>query len=309
MRIFIKALLLCDCMDSHILDCYIRAGKIASKVREKSRKWVREGERLLDVAEKIEAEIKSLGGVPAFPVNISVNDVAAHFTPTEADKNAFKKDDVVKIDLGAHIEGCIADTAATIYLGSGKSEKSLVAASESALKAALALATPGRKIPEISAKIEETIRSHGFVPVSNLSGHYLGMYEVHASPSIPNVRTASQAVLSEGEVIAIEPFATTGAGYVKETGRVMIFSFAKAKPARLPAARAVLEFAKGLGGLPFASRWIREPAGLVKDRALSELVALGALHAYPVLKEESGGLVSQAEHTVIVGKKPRVTTE
>ncbi len=296
-------------MEPHILDCYIRAGKIASKVMEKSRKWVREGERLLDVAEKIEAEIISLGGRPAFPVNISVNEVAAHYTPTERDAGVFGKGDMVKIDLGVHIDGCIADTAATIYLGSGKREKALLAASESALKAALALATPGRKISEISAKIEETICSHGFIPVSNLSGHYLGRYAIHASPGIPNVRTASQATLSEGDVIAIEPFATTGAGSVKDTGRVMIFSSAKAKPARLPAARAVLEFAKSLNGLPFASRWIREPAGFVKDRTLSELVALGALYAYPVLKEEKGGLVSQAEHTVIVGEKPRVTTE
>lgn len=295
-------------MDADILDCYLRAGKIASAVREKSRRWVRNGERLLDAAEKIESEIRLLGGIPAFPVNISVNDIAAHYTPIDADEKIFGNEDIVKIDIGVHVDGYIADTAATIYLGEDLKKKALVQASKNALDSAIALATPGRKISEISAKIEEIIRSSGFVPVSNLSGHYLGRYIVHASPSIPNIRTDSPGILADGDAIAIEPFATTGAGSVKETGRAMIFSAAKIRPARLPAARRILGFAGGLSGLPFASRWIKEPRGVLQDRALSELVSVGALHAYPVLKEVAGGLVSQAEHTIIVGEKPKITT-
>lgn len=295
-------------MDPHIFECYIRAGKIASNVREKSRKWVAEGEKLLDVAEKIEGEIISLGGQPAFPVNISVNEIAAHYTPVENDTKVFCHDDIVKIDIGVHVEGYIADTAATIYLGTDAKKKALVSATDSALDAALALSTPGRKIADIAAKIEEIIRGAGFAPITNLSGHYLGRYIIHGSPSIPNIRTDMRAVLSEGDVIAIEPFATFGAGSVKDTGRAMIFSSGAEKPVRNPAGRQILKFARNTQGMPFASRWIKDSHGSMQDRALSELVSVGALHAYPVLKEVSGALVSQAEHTVIVGAKPRITT-
>ncbi len=296
-------------MDQHILDCYIRAGKIASEVREKSKKWVVGGAKLLDAAEKIESQIKFLGAEPAFPVNISLNEIAAHYTPTDNDSKVFQEGDMVKIDLGVHVEGYIADTAETIYLGSDKKKIRLLNASKSALTAAISAVRPGVKISEISQIVEDTIRKSGFTPITNLTGHYLGKYIIHGAPSIPNVRTASKAVLSEGDVIAIEPFATDGSGEVKDAGRPLIFSYVRDVPARSAGARKIMSLAKSLNSLPFSSRSIAEPKGILRENALRELVSLGGLYAYPPLKEVAGGCISQAEHTVIVGEKPLVITK
>jgi len=296
-------------MEPKVLECYLRAGKIASTVREKSRKWVVPGATLLEVAEKIEGEIVALGGELAFPVNISVNEVAAHYTPIDNDSKVFSAGDIVKIDIGVHVEGYIADTAASFYLGSDKKRIALVNASAEALKNAISAIKPGVNISEISGIIEDTIRKNGFYPVANLTGHYLEQYEIHASPSIPNVRTGSKAVLREGDVIAIEPFATDGSGEVKDTGRAMIFSFLRDVFPRSDGARKIQAFAKKLNGLPFSSRSIKEPKGIMRENGLRELVSLGGLHAYPPLKEVASGCISQAEHTVIVADKPIVTTE
>ncbi|VVB59298.1 Methionine aminopeptidase [uncultured archaeon] len=296
-------------MDSHILDCYIRAGKIASIVREKSKKWIFEGAKLLDAAQNIESEIVSLGGGLAFPVNISLNEIAAHYTPTENDEKVFSREDIVKIDIGVHVDGYIADTAASIYLGSDKRKIALLDASKNALNSAISIINPGIKISEVSAVIENTIRNSGFNPITNLTGHYLGRYVVHASPSIPNVRTHSRDILEEGDVIAIEPFATDGSGEVKDTGRAMIFSFIRDVSPRSGSARKIQAFAKNINGLPFASRWLKEPKGMLRENGLKELVSLGGLHAYPPLKEVAGGCISQAEHTVIVLDKAVVITK
>jgi len=296
-------------MDNHALECYMRAGKIAAEIREKSRGWVVSGAKLADAAEKIESGIVSLGGELAFPVNISINEIAAHYTPTDADTKIFSVGDVVKVDIGVHVDGYIADTAATFYLGADKKRIALVEASKEALKNAISAIKPGVKISEISGIIEDTIRKNGFYPVANLTGHYLEQYEIHASPSIPNVRTGSKAVLSEGDVIAIEPFATDGSGEVKDTGRAMIFSFIRDVSPRSDSARKIQAFAKKLNGLPFSSRSINEPKGILRETGLRELVSLGGLHAYPPLKEVAGGCISQAEHTVIVADKPIVTTK
>ncbi len=295
-------------MDAHTLDCYIRAGKIASQVRGKSKKWVFEGAKLLDAAQNIESEIISLGGGLAFPVNISLNEIAAHYTPTDNDEKVFAKEDIVKLDIGVHVDGYIADTAASIYLGSDKRKIALLDASKNALDNAISIIKPGIKISEISAVIEDTIRNSGFNPVINLTGHYLGRYSIHASPSIPNVRTVSNYVLKEGDAIAIEPFATDGSGEVKDTGRAMIFSYIRDVSPRSDSARKIQAFAKNINGMPFATRWIKEPKGMLRENGLKELVTLGGLHAYPPLKEVASGLISQAEHTVVVSDKPNVIT-
>lgn len=307
-------------MDPSVLDCYLRAGKIASSVREKSKKWVVEGAALLDAAEKIESEIEALGGKPAFPVNISIDEYAAHCTPNFVDSRVFKNGDVVKIDIGVHISGYIADTALTVCVAGGKENsashsapqtsqiKNLINAPQEALKRASLMAKPGVKISEISQEIYGTIISFGVRPVSNLTGHYLERFCIHAHPSIPNVPFSSSAVLKQGDVIAIEPFATLGEGAVKDSGNAAIYCFEKDAPVRSPAARKILSFAKSFGGLPFAARWIREPRGMLQESGLRELLTARALHAFPPLKEVSGGIVSQAEHTVIVSEKPIVTT-
>jgi methionyl aminopeptidase len=276
--------------EADVLDKYREAGRILAEVRGEAIKKVKIGEKLLDVAESIERRILQKGGAVAFPVNISLNDEAAHATPSKADMSTFGND-IVKLDIGVHIDGYIADTAITVDLGSNKE---LVEASNSALERAIEVVHAGVDTAEISAVIEQTITDCGFHPVVNLTGHGLERYTQHAPPAIHNRRTQSGTKLKEGQVIAIEPFSSNGNGRVYETGKAEIFSLVKTKPVRSPEARAILKEIEVYKSLPFAKRWLK---GRV-DLGLKQLEAAGIIHAYPVLKDK--GLVSQAEDTLIV---------
>ncbi|MFA4819867.1 MAG: type II methionyl aminopeptidase [Candidatus Aenigmatarchaeota archaeon] len=302
-------------MNPEILDKYIQAGKIAAEVREKSAEIAKVGMPLLELAEKIESMIKESGAEPAFPVNLSLNEFAAHYTPQSNDETKIKSGDVLKIDVGTHIDGYIADTAITVDFGNNSK---LLQASRDALNAAVDLVKPGVTIEKISAAIEETIKSFDFRPIENLTGHGLDQYMEHTEPTIPNISLRNDYKLKEDQVIAIEPFATNGAGHVKDTSEVMIFSFSQDKPVRSIDAKKLAVYAGRFNGLPFAERWLltREaaaagvPNSLFKIRiALRELVQRGVLYSYPVLRDAKGGLVSQAEHTIVVLEDPIVITK
>jgi methionyl aminopeptidase len=276
--------------EADVLDKYREAGRILAEVRGEAIKKVKIGKKLLDVAESIEHLIQQKGGGVAFPMNISLNDEAAHATPSKADTSAFGHD-LVKLDIGVHIDGYIADTAITVDLGKNKG---LVEASNNALERAIEVVHAGVDTAAISTVIEETITDYGFRPVVNLTGHGLERYTQHAPPAIHNRRTQSGTKLKEGQVIAIEPFSSNGNGRVYETGKAEIFNLVKTKPVRSPEARAILKEVEVYKSLPFAKRWL---TGRV-DLGLKQLEAVGIIHAYPVLKDK--GLVSQAEDTLIV---------
>lgn len=275
-----------------IIEKYRRAGTILSEVRMQAVKKVMVGESLLTVAEFIENLIRERGGEPAFPVNISRNDEAAHSTPSFNDKAIFGKD-MVKLDIGVHIDGFIADTAVTVDL-SGNPR--LVEAAESALYAAIKFIHAGVNTSDIGGVIEDAISSFGFKPIINLTGHGLEQYIQHAPPSIPNKRMPHGVVLEEGDIIAIEPFATNGAGKIHNAGNAEIYHLISERPVRHPSARALLQEIGKYKTLPFAKRWLGERV----DFALLQLVKAGIIEPYLILKEIQGGLISQAEHTIIV---------
>jgi len=294
-------------MKSDVEEKYIQAGKIASEVREASKEIVKSGVTLLEIAEKLEAMIRDKGGEPAFPLNLSLNELAAHYTPYKGDETRISDGDVLKVDIGVHVDGYIADTAHTISFSS-KHDK-LAEASKAALDNAIALIKPGVLLSDISTKIEETIKGFGFNPVRNLTGHGLERFHLHAEPSVPNVSFKSDYRLEEGQVIAIEPFATTGEGRVRETGPILIFMMLEDKPVRNQDARTIMRFAQQTHGLPFAERWIPIDSLFRTRIAMRELREKGALYDYAPLKEVSNGIVSQHEHTVIVKDAPIVTTK
>jgi len=278
-----------------ILDKYRAAGKIHQQIMKEAREKIKVGMPIYEYARFIDERIIELGGGSAFPVNVSMNEEAAHDTPLLNDVRIFGED-VVKVDVGVHVDGYIADGAMTIDL-SGK-HADLVKASEEALKAAIDTVKAGATTLQIGAAVEETITNLGFNPIRNLMGHGLAQYVAHAEPSVPNVKNfGSGAELRAGDTIAIEPFATDGEGYVDD-GRIKeIFSQVKLKPTRIPFVRKVLNQIEEYRGLPFAKRWLE---GDKIDLALIQLEREGILTSYPVLIEVSGGLVSQAEHTLIV---------
>jgi len=280
-----------------ILENYRRAGVILAEVRKEATGLIKDGGSLLEVAEFVENNIREKGGAPAFPCNISRNEEAAHATPSIDDQTVFGKDNLVKLDIGVHIDGYIADSAITVDLSG--SYDGLVKAAEAALDEAIKIIRDGVSTIEIGEVIGNTIKERGYKPVVNLSGHGLSRYDSHAPPTIPNVKYEHGVTLHENHVVAIEPFATDGGGKVVESGNAEIFSLIKPKPVRMREAKKLLDEIKNYQGLPFAKRWLpRERLEL----ALRTVETAGILRDYPVLREEEKGMVSQAEHTVIIKK-------
>ncbi len=287
-------------MEDEAYQKYIKAGEIAKEVMQRALEKVKPGVKLLDLANFVEGEIEKLGGKPAFPVNISLNEVAAHYSPTAWDTRTFAEGDLVKLDIGVHVDGYIADIAKSIVVGGEESE--LIRASEDALRRAIEMIEPGVKTNEIGAVVEETIRGYGFKPVENLTGHMLSRYSLHGGVTVPNVKTRHGDALREGDVFAIEPFATSGAGRVVDENEAIIFRYLKDRPLRLKESRLILAYAKEhFGALPFAERWVAHLAPKHRlHMALRELAYSGAIYAYKILREKQRAPVAQAEHTVIV---------
>ena len=281
-------------MEAEMLEKYRKAGRILAEVLQEARPKVEVGSSLLEVAEFVEGAIRSKGAKPAFPCNISLDRNAAHYTPPPGDKSTFGEN-MIKLDVGVHVDGYVADAAITIDLGG---HPDLVEASEAALKAALEIVAPGVSTGLIGATIEEAITSYGYKPVSNLTGHGLSRYEAHDEPALPNKAMKTGITLKEGDVIAIEPFATNGSGRISEAPINEIYGFSAPRPVRMPQARVLMkEIQERYKTLPFARRWLKEERA---EYALMQLLRNGSVHRYPVLWEVEGALVSQAEHTVVI---------
>lgn len=270
------------------------AGEILAQVRAEAAEKVDVGVTHLEVAEFAEDRIRELGAKPAFPVNISIDEEAAHATPGIDDETTFGED-MVNLDIGVHVDGWLADTAITVDL-SGHDE--LAEASAEALDAALELVEPGVETGEIGAEIESVIEGYGYNPVVNLSGHGLAHYEQHTEPNIPNLGVERGVELQVGDVVAIEPFATDGTGKVGEGAEEEIFALERESSVRDRSARQALsQITEEFRTLPFATRWLDVSR---PKMALRRLKMNNIVHGYPVLKEEDGCLVSQKEHSVIV---------
>ena len=270
------------------------AGAILAQVREEAAERVEVGVSHLEVAEWTEERIRELGGEPAFPVNISIDEEAAHASPSADDETTFGEE-MVNLDIGVHIDGWLADTAVTVDL-SGNPD--LAEAPERALDAALELVEAGVETGTIGARIEEVIEDAGFKPVVNLTGHGLARWEQHTPPNIPNRAVSQSVTLDVGDVVAVEPFATDGSGKVGEGNKVEIYGLDREGSVRNNDARAALDqITEEFRTLPFAARWLDVDR---PEMALRRLERQNIVHSYPVLKEADGTLVSQKEHTVIV---------
>jgi methionyl aminopeptidase len=286
-----------------MIEKYERAGKIAFEVLQECKQLIKPSAKLLDIANAAEGKIREKGAKPAFPVNISINDVAAHFTPENDSADVIGEKDIVKLDVGVHVDGFIGDNALTVDLSNENGK--LVEAAEKALDAAICTIHAGAKIGEIGAEVETAIKGFGFKPIANLTGHSLGEYELHAGVEIPNIGNKDPTPLTEGMVVAIEPFATNGEGRVSESPDVEIFSLQEKLPVRMRESRRLLNYVEeNYRTLPFAERWLYKDfsSKLLLHAALKELVFSGALRPYPILKDAGKGLVSQAELTVVVEK-------
>ncbi len=284
---------------------FIKAGTIAANVRAFGKSLIVPGASYNAVIQEIYQKIEELGAIPAFPPQIALNEVAAHFLPQPGTDIIFSNQ-LIKLDVGICFKGAIGDCACTIDL-SGKYGK-IIEAAEAALLNAEKIIEVGLPIREIGKIIESTITSFCLKPVKNLCGHGLGFYKIHTSPSIPNCDDRSTGVIKPGMTFAIEPFATNGKGLIFEAEHPTIFSIVKPRPVKSSYAKALLSKIGSFKGLPFSiHNLISDDLSLVEVKlGLTELMGLGIIEGYPPLIDEAYGMVAQAENSVLVDKNGKV---
>lgn len=296
-------------MDENERKDWIKAGKIAADVRDYGKTLIKPDVPVLEIIEKVEAKIFQLGARPAFPAQLSLNEIAAHYTSPHDDVTLVKDSDVAKLDVGVHINGAIGDTATTLCLN--KEYDVMAETAENALNEAIRIIKPGIELCDIGKAIEHIIRSAGFRPVKNLTGHEIKLYEQHAGMSIPNYDDNDHTTLKEGQVIAVEPFVTKGDGYIREGKKSGIYKLEKAENIRDNYSREVLGYIiDEYKTLPFARRWLVMEFGAVKANfAIRMLLQRGIIEEYNQLPEVSSSIVTQAEHTLLIEDKPIILTQ
>lgn len=294
-------------MDETIRASLLRAGEVSREARERAVELAQEGSLVLDLAEEVEELMTRRGLRPAFPTCLSIDEVAAHYSPTHDDRLRLRRGNVVKLDLGAQLDGWIADTAVTVEVGT-RNWTELIRASELALQTAIEAIRPDVPTRSLGAGIQRAIESLGYRPIRNLTGHTIQRYVLHAGKSVPNIPHGHD-VLEEGEVVAIEPFASSGAGQVDGRGTGNIY---RITPSGSPKKPELAEFLHALSRefqtLPFAERWAYRIDRQAPAR-LNALLRSKALMTYPALLDQGNGIVAQTEHTMIVGPRgAEVTT-
>ena len=300
-------------MESDEIESYEKAGKILSKIRNNAVKLIKNDLPILDLVNYVESETLKAGAGISFPCNVSINEITAHYTSPINDTNKMVTGDLVKLDMGTEINGYIADSAVTIMVPGDNLEdlfdeetlnknQDIIEASAAGLEAAISTVREGVEIGKIGQAVEEAINDYKLNPVSNLTGHSLEKWNLHAGLSIPNINNHDTTKLKEGQAIAIEPFATDGIGLVNDTPNSYIYSFLKNKPYRIKHDQKVIDYIENnYHDLPFSGRWITEKFNPNRAHAsLRKLSQTMSIYPYAALKERSGAWVSQKEHTVIV---------
>ena len=288
--------------DKEELNKFRISGKILRETREEMKSQVRENMPVIDLCEKVEGLIRSKGAKPAFPCNVSINEVTAHYTSPPEDTLTIPEGSTVKVDLGVQVDGYVTDTAFTVSFN--PEGRSMANTAELALKTILNNIHDGMTLGKIGSLIESTIKNRGFKPISNLTGHSVGRYLIHAGTSIPNVSQASMSRVRTGEVYAIEPFVTLpdAVGRVDDSPQSTIYRLVKAKSVKTDPAKKLLKHIEtNFRTLPFAERWL---IGIIPTEqhkmAFKELLSSKSVMSYPVFVEASKKPVAQAEHTVLM---------
>jgi len=293
-------------MSQNYIKDYVKAGKAVIAAKKLARNLVKPGVLFLEIANKCEDEILKNGAELSFPINISLNEIAAHYSPPIDDKTIVPEKGLLKIDLGAHYNGYIADSAFTINLDEDPKLQNYISAAEEGLEAAISKFKPGTKLYELGEAIAGKIASHGLRPIMNLGGHELRQFNLHAGKFIPNYKEVlHNQVLNPGDAYACEPFATSGVGRVDNGKRAYIYRFVKSVKKNIPYEQQgyMNKIENNFNHLPFSPRWIEKRNLIPKNniqRTIEVFVGKKILDKYPILVEKSGEFVSQQEHTIII---------
>jgi methionyl aminopeptidase len=286
-----------------VLECLRRAGRVAAEVRALGARWIVPGALVREVCGAVEDEVVSRGCGVAFPVQSSLNHVAAHYCASPEDPTRYAEGDLAKLDIGVHVDGWVVDTALTVNVGDRPEHRPLVEAARAALEDAISAARPGVAVKRLSTAIADRVRSFGLRPMQNLCGHGVGRWTVHRPPPIPNTPDDYGDRLEPGAVVAIEPFVTAGRGEVTEEGPAEVFRVDPTQGTPSGSEPDVMEAIAAYRGLPFSRRQLRQFPPAAVERALAALRAQGRLIGYPPLAEKTRRPVAQAEHTIYVGRE------
>ncbi|OIR58831.1 MAG: methionine aminopeptidase 2 [Amphiamblys sp. WSBS2006] len=297
------------------LRCLRTAAEAHRQTRSYLRQVMKPGMKMVEICAIVENSTRSLIGSGelnsgiAFPTGCSLNNCAAHYTPNPGDETTLKAEDICKIDFGVHVEGFIVDSAFTVAFD--PCYDPLVQASLDGTSTGVKLAGIDARLGEIGAAIGETIESYEMEhkgktlqikPIRNLSGHSIGKYKIHSGKTVPIVRTNDSSKMEEGELYAIETFASTGKGKITEdigTSHYMRRPHASEAGLRTDKEKSLLKnIDKWFGTLPFCRRYLAENGETQHAVQLSSLVQKGVVEKYPPLCDIKNSFTSQAEHTI-----------
>lgn len=296
-------------MSEDYIQDYIKAGKALIAAKKLARKIIHPGALFLEIANKCEAEIIKNGANLSFPINMSLNEIAAHYSPPIDDDTIVPERGLLKIDLGSHFNGYIADSAFTINIDGDPKLQNYIDAAEEGLEAAIALFKPGTKLYELGGAIEDKIKSYGLKPIRNLGGHELKQYNLHAGPFIPNyLEKRHNNILKSGDAFACEPFATSGEGLVENGDHAYIYRFVKKVKKNMPyeLQNYMNKIEKNFRRLPFSPRWIENNNLIPKNRIMrivNDFLRKHILDKYLILIERTREPVAQQEHTIVIDKE------
>jgi methionyl aminopeptidase len=287
------------------IESLIKAGNIAQEVKKFIKPQVKVGTNIFDLVEKTEAKIIELEGGWAFPVNVSINNIAAHYTsPIKDDGLTIEDGDIVKIDLGVHIDGYIVDTAFTKSFNDDTALENIIQATEIALEAAKMMAKPKINTKELGKKIEAIVKGFKYNPIKELGGHQIERWTVHGKKQLPELGTQGGDLIEEGEVYGLEIFASTGEGTVHNTNSSYIYElnpYAGRVPLRRKTSKQILGHVnKNYKTLPFAERWLAKDFRMGVAFGLQELIQQGKIQVHYVLAEQKGEFVAQSEETILI---------
>lgn len=295
-----------------------RAAEVHRQARLYARKTIRPGMSMLSVADTIEDATRALveeheleSGV-GFPTGLSLNEVAAHYTPNGNDKLFLKEGDIMKVDIGVHVKGRIVDSAFTLSFN--PDYENLLKAVEDATNTGVREAGIDVRVGDIGGMIQEVMESYEVtigtktMPVKairNLTGHNIGNYQIHGGKSVPIVKSDDATKMEEGEYFAIETFGSTGRGHVVESGECSHYAkvidgpkIRKDTPASAKAVLATIN--RSFGTLPWCRRYLERTGETGYLYGLQRLVREGIVQEYPPLKDQAGSMTAQFEHTILL---------
>ena len=322
------------------------AGAVARRTLNHISESMEAGMTWHSVIENSERYIRRHGGNPAFPCTLSVNNIAAHFTtdhtltpPEGIEEMILQKGDLVKLDIGVHVKGAIADNAITVEIGNAGNHTDQIRAAKEARDASIEKMHPGTPWHEVGAAAEQVAIDAGFQPIRNLSGHQLEKFNLHAGVSVPSHACGPnhpgyRGVVPSGGIFAVEPFNTTGSSGMVEnmaprnssniyrvTGNVEIRRAVAKKKLRPLGATMARYIEERYHTLPFAERWayplLEKPFPNEGEEShqrkwnslVKKLQDIRFLETYAALRCADGGMVGQYEHTVhITDGGPEIMT-